>query len=159
MKLLNFIVQPRISLKINFQFRCHHVRYKVNARLSSIIRCRYCHQQLITIVDINQRSHAAATRSKSGFHQFLTALQLSINQSQIIKFWWFYQIKKFQMSLINLSMSDYQGWLNTLISIYLYPTGKYWLDPHQHFKCMNISFILHRNQFCQSIHYTLYICT
>ena len=139
MKLLNFIVQPRISLKINFQFRCHHVCYKVNARLSSIIRCRYCHQQLITIVDINQRSHAAATRSKWGFHQFLTALQLSINQSQtLIKFWRFHQMKNISnVSLINLSMSDYQGWLNTLISIYLYPTGKYWLDPHQHFKCMS----------------------
>ena len=128
MKLLNFIVQPCFSLiTINFQFRCHHVCYKVNARLSSIIRCRYCHQQLITIVDINQRSHAAATRSKWGFHQFLTALQLSINQSQtLIKFRNFHQIKDFSnVSLINLSMSDCQGWLNTLIylyiSIYMHP--------------------------------------
>ena len=164
MKLCYFIVQPCFStwnkLISILQFRCHYVCYKVNARLLSIIRCRYCHHQyMITILDINQRSHSAATRSMWGLHQFLTALQLSINQSQIIKFWWFYHIKKFQMSLINLSMSDYQGWLNTLISIYLYPTGKYWLDPHQHFKCMNISFILHRNQFCQSIHYILYVCT
>ena len=127
MKLLNFIVQPRISLKINFQFRCHHVCYKVNARLSSIIRCRYCHQQLITIVDINQRSHAAATRSKWGFHQFLTALQLSINQSQtLIKFRNFHQIKDISnVSLINLSMSDCQGWLNTLIYLYIYASNLY----------------------------------
>ena len=149
MKLLNFIVQPRISLKINFQFRCHHVCYKVNARLSSIIRCRYCHQQLITIVDINQRSHAAATRSKWGFHQFLTALQLSINQSQtLIKFWRFHQMKNISnVSLINLSMSDCQGWLNTLISIYIHiaciqsiSIWMYPISPHQHFICMSCLF-------------------
>ena len=132
MKLCYFIVQPCFStwnkLISILQFRCHYVCYKVNARLLSIIRCRYCHHQyVITILDINQRSHSAATRSEWGFHQFLTALQLSINQSQtLIKFRNFHQIKDISnVSLINLSMSDCQGWLNTLIYLYIYASNLY----------------------------------